>query len=172
MPCPAVVLRGRCSCRKKNNIVVATLGDAASRQGEFYEAIAFAVERQLPILLIVEDNNYGISTNTEKFNPFKLGIFGDDVNLVHVDARHPDRVYEAAAPAVDHARSGNGPTVMVCQLDRLCSHTSSDDQRVYRPQDEIDAMSGARPDPGPRQRIDRIGSNQRRRLATDSTGNQ
>jgi 2-oxoisovalerate dehydrogenase E1 component len=87
--------------QKKNNIVVATLGDAASRQGEFYEAIAFAVERQLPILLIVEDNNYGISTNTEKFNPFKLGVFGDDVNLVHVDARHPDRVYEAAAPAVD-----------------------------------------------------------------------
>ncbi|MCH2181716.1 MAG: thiamine pyrophosphate-dependent enzyme [Mariniblastus sp.] len=129
----------------QNNIVVATVGDAASRQGEFYEAISFAVERQLPILLVVEDNNYGISTNTEKFNPFKLGVFGSDINLVHVDARHPDRVYEAAAPAVDRARSGNGPTVMVCELDRLCSHTSSDDHRVYRPQDEIDAMAGRDP---------------------------
>ena len=131
--------------QKKNNVVVATVGDAASRQGEFYEAVAFAVERQLPILLIVEDNNYGISTNTEKFNPFKLGVFGNDVNLVHVDARHPDRVFESAAPAIDRARRGGGPTVMVCELDRLCSHTSSDDHRVYRPQDEIDAMSGRDP---------------------------
>lgn len=124
----------------EKNIVVATVGDAASRQGEFYEAVAFAVERQLPIILIVEDNNYGISTNTEKFNPFKLGIFDEGINLVHVDARHPDRVYAAAEPAVQRARSGNGPTVMVCELDRLCSHTSSDDHRVYRPQSEIDEM--------------------------------
>lgn len=123
------------------NVVVATVGDAASRQGEFYEAVAFAVERQLPIILIVEDNNYGISTNTEKFNPFKLGVFGDDINLVHVDARHPDRVYDVAAPAVQRAREGGGPTIMVCELDRLCSHTSSDDHRVYRPQAEIEAMA-------------------------------
>jgi 2-oxoisovalerate dehydrogenase E1 component len=129
----------------KDNVVVATVGDAASRQGEFYEAVAFAVERKLPILLIVEDNNYGISTNTEKFNPFKLGVFGDDINLVHVDARHPDRVYEAAKPAIDRARAGEGPTIMVCELDRLCSHTSSDDHRVYRPQDEIDAMAARDP---------------------------
>ncbi len=121
------------------NVVVATLGDAASRQGEFYEAIAFAIERQLPIVFIVEDNNYGISTNTEKFNPFKLEVFNEN-HLVHVDARHPDRVFNVAGPALDKARSGGGPTVIIAELDRLCSHTSSDDHRVYRPQNEIDAM--------------------------------
>ena len=124
----------------KPNVAVATVGDAASRQGEFYEAVAFAVERQLPIILVVEDNNYGISTNTDKFNPFKLGIFADNI-VQHVDARHPDRVYEAAAPAIEKARSGGGPSLLVCELDRLCSHTSSDDHRVYRPQDEIDEMA-------------------------------
>lgn len=122
------------------NLVVATVGDAASRQGEFFEAIAFAIERTLPIIFIVEDNNYGISTNTEKFNPFKLGIF-DESHLVHVDARHPDRVFDVAAPAMDRARNGEGPTVIVAELDRLCSHTSSDDHRVYRPQAEIDEMA-------------------------------
>lgn len=121
------------------NVVVATVGDAASRQGEFYEAIAFAIERQLPIVFIVEDNNYGISTNTEKFNPFKLGVF-DESYIVRLDARHPDRVFETVAPILDKARAGKGPTVIVADLDRLCSHTSSDDHRVYRPQDEIDAM--------------------------------
>lgn len=128
----------------KPNVVVATVGDAASRQGEFYEAIAFAIERQLPIVFIVEDNNYGISTNTEKFNPFKLAVFNDS-HLVHVDARHPDRVHEVAGPAIDKARSGGGPTVIVAELDRLCSHTSSDDHRVYRPQNEIDAMAARDP---------------------------
>lgn len=122
-------------------LVVATIGDAASRQGEFYEAVAFAKERQLPIVFVIEDNRYGISTNTEKFNPIKMGLFGDGAGLVHVDARHPDRVHEAAGEAFEKARSGMGPTLMVCELDRLCSHTSSDDHRVYRPQDEIDAMS-------------------------------
>jgi len=121
------------------NVVVATVGDAASRQGEFYEAIAFAIERQLPIVFIVEDNNYGISTNTEKFNPFKLGVF-DESYIVRLDARHPDRVFQTVAPILEKARSGKGPTVIVADLDRLCSHTSSDDHRVYRPQDEIDAM--------------------------------
>jgi 2-oxoisovalerate dehydrogenase E1 component len=122
------------------SVVVATVGDAASRQGEFYEAIAFAIERELPIVLIVEDNNYGISTNTERFNPFKLNIF-DEGHLVHVDARHPDRVFDVAGPALDKARKGEGPTVIIAELDRLCSHTSSDDHRVYRPQDEIEEMA-------------------------------
>lgn len=126
------------------NVVVATVGDAASRQGEFYEAIAFAIERQLPIVFIVEDNNYGISTNTEKFNPFKLEIFNES-HFVHIDARHPDRVFNVAGPALDKARSGGGPSVIVAELDRLCSHTSSDDHRVYRPQDEIDAMADRDP---------------------------
>ncbi len=57
-----------------------------------------------------------------------------------MDARHPDRVYEAGKVAVEKARKGGGPTVLWCELDRLSSHTSSDDHRVYRTQEDIDAM--------------------------------
>ena len=124
----------------KPNLVVATLGDAASRQGEFYEAVSFAIERELPIVFIVEDNNYGISTNTEKFNPFKLGVFNEDI-VRYVDGRNPDQLHKFIAPILEKARAGHGPTVIVCELDRLCSHTCSDDHRVYRPQDEIDEMN-------------------------------
>jgi len=127
--------------RGEDNLVVATVGDAASRQGEFYEAVAFAAERKLPIVFVVEDNRYGISTNTDKFNPFKLNLFGAGCNLMQVDARHPDRVWDATTRAFDRARRGDGPTLMICELDRLCSHTSSDDHRVYRPLDEIQEMS-------------------------------
>lgn len=121
-------------------VVVATTGDAASRQGEFYEAVAFATERKLPVVFIVEDNRYGISTNTDKFNPFKLGIFSKQIGLMHVDGRHPDNVWVSACEAIDRARDGYGPSVLVCEVDRLCSHTSSDDHRVYRPPVEISEM--------------------------------
>ncbi len=124
----------------KPGIVVATTGDAATRQGEFYEAIAFATERKLPIVFVVEDNRYGISTNTDKFNPFKLGIFNEDLGVVHIDARHPHRLLDPAMAAMERARQGEGPAVLICSLDRLCSHTSSDDHRVYRQPQEISEM--------------------------------
>ena len=137
---PACGVAWSMQLRKQRGVVVATTGDAASRQGEFFEAVAFAVERQLPIVFIVEDNRYGISTCTDKFNPFKLGMFGDGIEIIHVDARHPDNVHHAAGPALEKARSGNGPTILVCEVDRLCSHTSSDDHRVYREPKEISEM--------------------------------
>ena len=123
-----------------SQVVVATTGDAATRQGEFYEAVCFAVERSLPIVFVVEDNRYGISTNTDDINPFKLGIFSEQMSLIHVDARHPDTVQRAAEPAIQRARAGQGPTLLICEVDRLCSHTSSDDHRVYRPPQEISEM--------------------------------
>ena len=61
--------------QNKSGVVVASIGVAAARQGEFYEAVCFAVERNLPVVFLVEDNGYGISTCTDRFNPFKLGIF-------------------------------------------------------------------------------------------------
>ena len=53
----------------KPNFVIATIGDAATRQGDFFEAVCFAKERKLPVLFVVEDNAYGISSPTRKINP-------------------------------------------------------------------------------------------------------
>lgn len=124
----------------KSSVVVATVGDAASRQGEFYEAVCFAVERQLPVIFIVEDNGYGISTNTDKFNPFKLGVFAEQIGVKKVDARDPMVLEAAAIDALGKARRGDGPTFLHCEVDRLCSHTSSDDHRVYRDSEDISEM--------------------------------
>lgn len=121
------------------NVVVATIGDAATRQGEFYEAVAFAIERQLPIIFVVEDNEYGISTYTGELNPFRLDVFSTE-HVARIDARHPDRVHSAAAAALAKARTGKGPTILWAELDRQCSHTSSDDHRVYRSANDIQAM--------------------------------
>ena len=123
----------------EHSICIASLGDAASRQGEFYEAVAFAIQEKLPVIFLIEDNKYGISTPTEKFLPFHLDLFSD-THVVKIDARRPDNVYNAGVEAVRKARAGEGPTLLWCDLDRLASHTSSDDHRVYRDLDDIAEM--------------------------------
>lgn len=123
-----------------DSVCLTSIGDASTRQGEFYEAITFAIQEKLPVIFLIEDNKYGISTPTEKFFPFHLPLF-DEKAYVKIDARHPDRVYEAGRVAVERARAGEGPTIIWADLDRLSSHTSSDDHRVYRKLEEIEEMS-------------------------------
>lgn len=122
-----------------DSVCFASVGDAASRQGEFYEAVAFAVQEKLPVIFVIEDNKYGISTPTDKFMPLNLGVINPDL-VVHVNARIADNVLKAGQEAVDKARRGDGPTILWCDIDRLGSHTSSDDHRVYRDLDDIEEM--------------------------------
>lgn len=123
----------------KDSLALASIGDAASRQGEFYEALAFAIQEKLPVILMIEDNKYGISTPTERYNPMHLDLF-NEAHVLHCNARHPDNVLQAGQEAAARARAGDGPTLLWCDLDRLGSHTSSDDHRVYRDLGEIDEM--------------------------------
>lgn len=137
---PAVGTAWSFKLNGSNGVALCTIGDAATRQGEYYEAVAFALQEKLPVVFVVEDNGYGISTPTAHLTPYKLRAL-NDAHVVPVDGRDPYAVYDAGCAAVHRARSGEGPTVLWCELDRLCSHTSSDDHRVYRPADEIEAMS-------------------------------
>jgi 2-oxoisovalerate dehydrogenase E1 component len=122
-----------------DGVALATIGDAASRQGEFFEALAFALQEKLPVVFVVEDNKYGISTPTGKFLPFHLGMLNED-SYVKIDGRRVDTVLEATSKAVAKARAGEGPTLIWMDIDRLSSHTSSDDHRVYRDLKDIEEM--------------------------------
>lgn len=119
-----------------DQVAVTSIGDASVRQGEFYEAVSFAMQERLPVIFLIEDNRYGISTPTYKFFPYRFGSLGDS-NLVRVNGRDPYEVYRAGQRSIEQARAGEGPTVLWCELDRLASHTSSDDQRVYRTPEDI-----------------------------------
>ncbi|MDQ2919028.1 MAG: thiamine pyrophosphate-dependent enzyme [Verrucomicrobiota bacterium] len=120
----------------KPNVVVATIGDAASRQGDFYEAISFAKERQLPILFVVEDNKYGISSPTRKINPRALDVLQPN-DWLEVDGADVQQVYDAGAEAFEAMRAGKGPRFFWVNLERLSSHTSSDDHKLYRSEEEL-----------------------------------
>lgn len=123
----------------KNTVAVVNIGDAASRQGEFYEAFCFAVQEKLPVVFCVEDNKYGISTPTDRFTPKNLGVLADSW-VTEVNGRIIDSVFQASLEAVERARKGLGPSLLWFDVDRLGSHTSSDDHRVYRTQADIEQM--------------------------------
>jgi 2-oxoisovalerate dehydrogenase E1 component len=80
----------------KPNVVITTIGDAASRQGDFYEAVAFAKERQLPVLFVVEDNKLRPSAaRRRRFIPRALNVVhAEDWQVI--DGSDPQAVYDAA----------------------------------------------------------------------------
>jgi 2-oxoisovalerate dehydrogenase E1 component len=120
----------------KKNVVVTTVGDAATRQGDFFEAICFAKEKKLPVLFLVEDNAYGISMPTRKTNPLALDILEQD-NWRHIEGQDVQQVYDATAEAFEKIRGGGGPFFFWIKMERLSSHTSSDDQKLYRTAEEL-----------------------------------
>ncbi|HMF46286.1 MAG TPA: thiamine pyrophosphate-dependent enzyme [Candidatus Udaeobacter sp.] len=120
----------------KKSVVVTTIGDAATRQGDFFEAICFAKEKKLPMLFLVEDNAYGISMPTRKTNPLALDILDQD-NWKQIEGQDVQQVYDAAAEAFEKIRGGGGPFFFWVKMERLSSHTSSDDHKLYRSAEEL-----------------------------------
>src|SRR6185437_4911388 len=88
----------------KPNVVIATVGEAASRQGDFFEAISFAKERKLPVLFIVEDNKYGISSPTSKIHPRALNVVNAE-DWQAIDGADVCGIYDAGAEAFESMRS-------------------------------------------------------------------
>ncbi|MDQ2868754.1 MAG: thiamine pyrophosphate-dependent enzyme [Verrucomicrobiota bacterium] len=128
----------------KKGAVVTTVGDAATRQGDFFEAICFAKERKLPVLFVVEDNGYGISSPTRKINPRALDVL-QPKDWREVDGSDPEKIYAAATEAFAHMRAGKGPVFFWVMMERLSSHTSSDDHKLYRAAEEIAGLEKSDP---------------------------
>lgn len=128
----------------RRRVALATIGDASTRQGEFFEALSLAVEMALPLVLVVEDNGYGISTPTLHQLPMRLGLFAPEF-ATPVDGRDVEALARHARTAIAKARDGGGPTLLWVELDRLTSHTNSDDHRIYRSDAEIAAMRARDP---------------------------
>ena len=120
----------------RKDVVVTTVGDAATRQGDFFEAICFAKEKKLPVLFLVEDNAYGISMPTRETNPLALDILEQE-NWRQIEGQDVQQVYDATAEAFEKIRAGGGPFFFWIKMERLSSHTSSDDQKLYRSAEEL-----------------------------------
>ena len=141
---PACGLAWRLKLDGKRNIVLTTIGDAGTRQGDFYECVAFALEKQLPLIVLVEDNGIGISSVTSDINPLALGVF-DRARWEEIDGCDLDVVHAAVGNAMESIRAGGGPRFIWARTERISSHSSADDQRKYRSPEELEALSSKDP---------------------------
>ncbi len=127
--------------RKEDKVVLTTLGEGSTAQGEWYEAANWAAIHQLPVVFIVENNMYAISERMDRQMAVAsaadkacgLGLPGFAVDGTDVFA-----VYEAVKKAVDEARSGHGPSLIETRMYRITPHSSDDDDRTYRSREEVE----------------------------------
>jgi 2-oxoisovalerate dehydrogenase E1 component len=136
-------------------VVVASIGDASTREGEALEAIAQAAVDKLPLIFLIEDNRYGISTCTsgKTFWTVPNGLSRDEQGVSWfqgcrvdlVDGLDPLGVHQVMSAALERARSGIGSTCVVARVERIKSHSSSDDQRTYRSAEELQAIAAKDP---------------------------
>ena len=121
-------------------LVVCSLGDGGTQQGEFLEAVAEAVRWSLPVLFLIEDNQYAISTRTPGRTFFSLPD-GDAPSFMGLpihrfDGRDARACATGLQPVVERIRSTRGPALCVLSMERLADHSNADDEEVYRNREE------------------------------------
>jgi 2-oxoisovalerate dehydrogenase E1 component len=126
-----------------DEVVYVSIGEGSTSQGEFWESLNTASNNKLPVLYVVEDNGYAISTpveaNTPGGNISRLVANFPNFHFAEVDGTDPIASYEAMVEAVAYCRSGNGPALVHGHVIRPYSHSLSDDERLYRSAEELEA---------------------------------
>jgi 2-oxoisovalerate dehydrogenase E1 component len=119
-----------------DEITLVSTGEGATSEGEFWESITFACLERLPIVFLVQDNGYAISTPVEKQTPGAniLRLLGGFPNLSRreVDGTDFNASYEAMRDAVNHCRYTREPVVVHAYTIRPYSHSLSDDEKFYK----------------------------------------
>jgi 2-oxoisovalerate dehydrogenase E1 component len=127
-----------------DKIVMTCFGEGAGAEGDAHEAFNFAAIHKLPIVFLCQNNGFAISTPFRKEYAIEFAAqraAGYGFPGVTLDGRDPVTAYQVAKEAVALARSGGGPTLIECIVDRLGAHSSEDDQRRYRSAEELDQLA-------------------------------
>jgi pyruvate dehydrogenase E1 component alpha subunit len=136
--------------RQKDDVAMTFLGDGGTSEGDFHEGLNFAGVYQIPVIFVVQNNQWAISIPRSKQTRSKTlaqKALAYDVPGIQVDGNDILAVYAAAKEAVDRARSGDGPTLIECVTYRLMMHTTADDPKRYRKDEEVEAWKVRDPIP-------------------------
>ncbi len=129
--------------QKLDEVAVTCIGEGGTSKGDWHEGLNFAGVHKLPFICLVQDNDYAISV------PHRLQMGVDSVAKraegyglagETVDGGDILAVYAVMKRAVERARSGAGATLIAAKVARFTSHSSDDDQRRYRPQEELESL--------------------------------
>jgi len=121
--------------------VLVSVGDGATQQGDFYEAVGEAVRSNLPVLFLIEDNRFALSTVTKGNTFYSLPDGESDtfygLPIQYVDGSDTVQTFEKFETVVSKLRKTRGPQIVVLNVERLESHTNADDQTAYRSEADL-----------------------------------
>ncbi|MCB0733103.1 MAG: pyruvate dehydrogenase (acetyl-transferring) E1 component subunit alpha [Flavobacteriales bacterium] len=123
-----------------SNICVCFMGDGAVRQGALHETFNMAMLWKLPVVFVIENNEYAMGTSVKRttnvLDLYKIGL-SYDMPSFQVDGMRCETVHEAMADAADRARKGEGPTLLEIKTYRYRGHSMSDPAK-YRTKEEVE----------------------------------
>ncbi|MBM4175272.1 MAG: tungsten formylmethanofuran dehydrogenase [Ignavibacteria bacterium] len=129
----------------KKEVTVVSSGEGATSQGEFHEAVNWASREKLPVIFLIENNRWAISVPVENQTAGEGGSIAEMTkgykNLFRqqIDGTNYLECNSAAVAAVKYSRNMQGPSLIEADVVRLFPHSSSDDQKKYRPAEQIEA---------------------------------
>lgn len=130
--------------RGERNVSYVSSGEGTTSQGEFHEAVNWASREKLPVLFVIQNNKYAISVPVSAQSGGKghsiaemMAGFGN-LHRIKIDGTDFFESYEKVQEAIDYIKSGKGPALIEAEVVRLQSHSSSDDQKKYRDEKEIE----------------------------------
>src|ERR1039457_5667987 len=132
---------------KGDEVVYVSSGEGATSEGEFFEALNWASREKLPVLFTVQNNDYAISvpqicqTGSEVHRIAQ----GFGMPALRLDGTWFEHLYEELPPVIEAMRHGAGPALVEAMVVRLDPHSSSDDQRKYRGETELQAITDRDP---------------------------
>ena len=134
--------------RREDRVVITYFGDGATSEGDFHEAMNFATVFNVPCIFFCQNNQWAISVPRESQMASETiaqkGLaYGAQVQ--QVDGNDLFAVYKAVYDARERARAGGGVTLIECITYRLADHTTADDARRYRDQNEVEAWRSKDP---------------------------
>jgi len=136
-----------CKYRGEDRIAVCMMGDGAVRQGSFHETMNLAMLWNLPVIFIIENNNYAMGTSVERTSNvtdlYKLGL-SYDMPSKQVDGMDVVNVFENMKDIVKHVRDGKGPYLVEMKTYRYKGHSMSDPAK-YRTREELNKYRGKDP---------------------------
>jgi pyruvate dehydrogenase E1 component alpha subunit len=136
-------------------VAVSFIGEGAANQGAFHEALNLAAVWKLPMIVVVEDNAWGISVSKAdstaiERNADRAAAYG--IPGHYVSGNDPLKIYDVAGEAIARARAGEGPTLIEVETYRLAGHFMGDAEG-YRPDGEKDALFAKDPIPAMRAKL-------------------
>ncbi len=126
--------------RGGKQVAVSFFGDGATNQGVFHESLNLAAVWELPVVFVCENNQFGMGTPQKDHQKITdISIRADSYGMPgkRVDGNNIFEVYDATYEAVEHARSGKGPSLINCETYRFRGHHIGDPGTSYRDRDEV-----------------------------------